>query len=239
MSVIVDKNIDNEVLQKLDYLKIKYYKSASLDFLYNPVKTHPDMQIHFINGCCAVVAPSVFSYYEKILPKNVVLHKGLFDPGKQYPKDCAYNVAKVGKRIIGNLRYVEPLILKLYRELNFEFVDVKQGYTKCNLCVVDDNSVITEDVGLEQTLSKYSISVLKINNGEVKLQGFPYGFIGGASGFISKDKIFFTGDVHKTSYFKNIKLFLDERKIKLEYISKMKLCDFGSIILFGNEECDC
>ena len=58
MPIIIDKSADNEIITALEQLNIEYYKSCSLDFLYSPVNTHPDMQIHFIDPQTAVAAPS-------------------------------------------------------------------------------------------------------------------------------------------------------------------------------------
>ncbi len=233
MAVIIDKFADPESLATLKKLNIEYYKTESLDFLYEPVNTHPDMQIHFVDDNTAVVAPSVYEYYAKILPSNITIYKGEKDPGRTYPEDCAYNVAKLGKRVIGNLFYVDSVIKDLYTAKNFEFINVKQGYTKCNLCVVDNNSVITEDEGLFKTLSKQGIDVLKIPYGEVKLKFFDNGFIGGATGKIVPDKIAFYGDVSQTSYFEQIESFLSTRSVEMISLSQNTLNDFGSILYFN------
>ncbi len=233
MAVIIDKCADSKSLATLKSLNIKYYKTDSLDFLYAPVNTHPDMQIHFIDYHTAVVAPSVYEHYVKTLPSNITVLKGEKDPGRTYPEDCAYNVAKLGKRVIGNLFYVDSVIKNLYTAKGFEFINVKQGYTKCNLCIVDDNSVITEDEGLFKSLTNHGIDVLKIPHGEVKLKFFDNGFIGGAAGKIASDKIAFYGDVSKTTYFEQIESFLSSRGVKMISLSQSTLNDFGSILYFN------
>lgn len=233
MAVIIDKCVDSESLATLKRLNIRYYKTHSLGFLYKPVNTHPDMQIHFVDDNTAVVAPSVYEYYAKTLPSNITIYKGEKDPGRTYPEDCAYNVAKLGKRMIGNLFYVDSVIKYLYTARGFEFINVKQGYTKCNLCIVDNNSVITEDEGLFKNLSNQGINVLKIPHGEVELKFFDNGFIGGATGKISPNKIAFYGDVSKTPYFEQIEGFLSSRDVEMISLSQNTLNDFGSILYFN------
>ncbi len=234
MAVIVDKCADLELFKALDMNKIQYYKSCSLDFLYKPVNTHPDMQIHFITENLAVVAPSAYKYYRDIILDKIILYKGAKDPDGTYPGDCAYNVAKVGKKIIGNLEYTDSVIKNLYSKLGYEFLNVNQGYTKCNLCIIDENSVITEDVGLYRALSANGMDVLKIPVGEVELKNFDNGFIGGASGFVNQRQIAFYGDISKCSYFKEIKKFINDRKVDIICLSQTKLKDFGSILFFNN-----
>lgn len=230
MSVIIDKYADTEVFSALKELNIRFYKSCNLDFLYSPVNTHPDMQIHFINSTCAVAAPSAYEHYRSILPRSVTLHKGNADPGRTYPWDCAYNVANLAKKVIGNLLYTDSKIKELYAKLDYEFINVKQGYTKCNLCIIDKNSVITEDAGLAKTLQKYDIEVLKLSSYETKLKGFKNGFIGGASGCISPGKIAFLGNL---SYYTDkiiIEKFIKQRGVDIIYLSSTEPEDFGSVL---------
>lgn len=232
MAVIIDKNIDVEIIDKLKSLNIKYYKSTNLDFMYEPVNTHPDMQIHFINDTTAVVAPSAYNHYKNVLPSEVSLIKGYSDPDGAYPGDCAYNIAKLGKRIIGNLSYVDKTIKSIYSDLNYKFIDVRQGYTKCNLCIVDSNSVITEDDGLYKTLSDFGIEVLKIPVGKIKLKFFKHGFIGGSSGFIMKDTLGFCGKITEHEYFSHIEKFINKHNIDIIQLSQTELSDYGSILYF-------
>ena len=232
MGVIVDRCASDEVFESLKKLNIRYIKSADLSNLYKPVNTHPDMQIHFIDEKTAVSAPSVFEYYKARLPLSIKLYKGANDPGSTYPFDCAYNVAKLGKRIVGNFSYTDAVIKELYQQSGYEFINTKQGYTKCSLCIVDKNSVITEDQGLSETLINNGINVLKIQPGEVGLNNFEYGFIGGASGEISPRKLAFFGDISKTVYSDKVISFIKDRDVDIIYLSQTKLHDYGSLLYF-------
>ena len=236
MPVIVDRCMDESLLKTLKKNNIKYYKTSSLDYLYKPVNTHPDMQIHFVDDLTAVAAPDVFDYYRNILPHDITVLKGSKNPGSTYPEDTAYNVAKVGKKVIGRIATVDDRIKEIYAERGCEFVDVKQGYAKCNLCIVDENSVITEDEGLFEKLSKKAIDVLKIQAGEVLLPGFKNGFLGGASGFISKNKLAFCGNLKMHPQYNEFFSFLKDRNIDIIQLSSTKLCDYGSILNFGDSE---
>ena len=234
MAVIIDKFIDTETLKTLDSLKINYYKSASIDSLYTPVNTHPDMQIHFINDTTAVCAPCVYTHYKNTLPCHIDLIKGNADPCDTYPGDCAYNIAILGKRLIGNLEYVDDALKTIYSNLGYEFINVKQGYSKCNLCIIDANSAITEDEGLYKILTKHGIDVLKIKNGEISLKNFPYGFIGGTSGFIKEKTLGFCGNLSIHSEYDSIKSFITSKGISIIHLSQTQLGDFGSLLYFND-----
>ncbi len=234
MGVIIDKCANNEIFATLNKLNIPYCKSTDLDFLYTPVNTHPDMQIHFVDSNCAIAAPSAYEHYKKALPDNIDILKGTSDPDCTYPGDCAYNVAKMGRRIIGNLNYLDTKIMDYYLSHNYEFINVNQGYTKCNLCVIDENSAITEDEGLYRILSGYNINVLKIPVGTVSLSGFDNGFIGGASGFISKNTLAFCGKINNSLVYNNILNFVNSKNIDIIFLSSTNLQDYGSILYFDS-----
>lgn len=232
MGVIIDKNADWEIFCELKKNNLSYYQSADIDFLYKPVNTHPDMQIHFFDSKTAIAAPSVFEYYKNSLPSKIRLFQGEKDPDRTYPGDCAYNVAKLGKKVVGNFHYTDTVIKNIYHQNGFEFIQTKQGYTKCNMCIIDDNSVITEDSGLAKVLEKNGIDVLQIPPGSVELKHFDNGFIGGASGFLAPDTIGFFGNVYENPYYKEIYAFIKSKKVNIISLSQTKLKDFGSILYF-------
>lgn len=232
MSVIIDKYTDKDIINGLKGLGIKYYMSTELEFLYKPVCTHPDMQIHFVDRQTAIAAPSAYNYYKDVLPDGIILHRGYNDPGDKYPRDCAYNVARIGKRVVGNLKYVDPYIIEYYQKRNYYLINTKQGYTKCNLCIVDENSAITEDNGLYDTLRKSGIDVLYVPVGDIKMPPFEYGFIGGASGKIDEKKLCFCGDILALSYCDSVVDFVNKRNIEIISLSKNILRDYGSILWF-------
>ncbi len=232
MGVIIDKNINNNVLSELKKLGINYYKSFDIEYLYKPVNTHPDMQIHFFDNKTAIVAPIAYEHYKAILPNSVKLIKGTKNPNRTYPGDCAYNIAKMGKKIIGNLSYTDPKIIEVYSDAKYKFINVKQGYTKCNLCIIDDNSAITEDEGIYKSLCDASVDVLLIKSGCVSLSGFDRGFIGGASGMIDSNTVLFCGNLREHPDYISIKSFIVSKSVDIKYLSSTKLCDYGSLLYF-------
>ncbi len=232
MGVIIDKNADEAILNELEGRGAFICRSFEMKSLPQPVNTHPDMQIHFASRTLAFAAPSAFEHYRTLLPDSVRLICGAADPGSTYPYDCAYNIARVGNRIIGNFKYTDSELLNYYSNLNYTFIDVKQGYTKCNLCTVDDSSAITEDEGIFRKLTAAGVDVLKLPAGEIELCGFDHGFIGGASGFLSENTLAFFGDFSKNSYYEKLKKFVLSKKVDIIFLSSTKPADYGSLLYF-------
>lgn len=147
-----------------------------------------------------------------------------------YPNDILLNVAFTGRHIICNSIYTSKDIIDYTKLNNIEIIHTKQGYSKCNLCVVSENAVITEDKGLACLLKKYQFNVLLISSGDIYLSDKHYGFIGGASCKISADKMYFSGDLSQHQDYKEIIKFLELYNVKPVYNKSRKLTDFGGII---------
>ena len=143
-----------------------------------------------------------------------------------YPGDVLYNAAAVGKYLVCN-RYTSQ---DLIRSSGLTPVYVNQGYVKCNLVVLDDTHVITEDEGIAKTLGQLTdIDCLLIKPRQVRLEGYDCGFIGGASGRI-EDTIVFNGDLSAHSDYEIICRFISKCNLQIKYFDTYPLTDIGSII---------
>ena len=127
-----------------------------------------------------------------------------------------------------NTLYVE--IIDFANSNNIEIINTKQGYSKCNLCIVNENTVITEDKGLACLLKNCQYNVLLISSGDVYLSDAHCGFLGGASCKVSPDKMYFSGDLSKHRDYESIINFLKLYNVKPIYNKSRKLTDFGGII---------
>lgn len=179
------------------------------DITYPPVSSHPDIYM------CSIGPgrPVYFGCSEKI--------------GSKYPDNIIYNAACTGRFFIHTLKYTDLELIKILPE-TLEYIDVPQGYTKCNTLIVDENSIITSDVGIYNSCYG-KLEVLLIEKGYIKLQGFDYGFIGGASGRVGST-IIFNGDVTLHPDYEKIAAFIEDRDLKIKYFTEYPLEDIGSII---------
>lgn len=147
-----------------------------------------------------------------------------------YPGDIPLNVAFTGKHIICNQLYTAKEIVDFAKCNDFEIINTSQGYSKCNLCIINENAVITEDRGLASLLKKYQYDVLLISCGDIYLSDIHYGFLGGASCMVSADTIYFSGDLSQHRDYDRIISFLNHYNIKPVYNKLRRLTDFGGII---------
>ena len=144
-----------------------------------------------------------------------------------YPGDASLCACAVGNRLIHNSRVSDAAVL---HEICGEYIDVRQGYAKCSVCAVDDDSIITADSGIASAAKKAGISVLQISPGHIALDGFDYGFIGGAS-FRCGSAVYFTGslDAHPDGIC--IADFISSRSKTSVSLTNEPLFDIGSAVV--------
>lgn len=154
------------------------------------------------------------------------------DPSKlkhDYPGHAIYNGCSTGKFFLHNLKITDEKLLKVVDDCGLTKIHVSQGYSKCTCVVVDENSIITADMGIAKAASKAGLDVLTIQKAQVLLPGYPYGFLGGASGKVG-NTILFNGDLSAHSDFERIKDFIHSRGLNIKYFEEYPLTDIGSII---------
>lgn len=151
--------------------------------------------------------------------------------GNQYPLDVKLNVCTFGSNVIINLNTADKTVVDFYKKNGYNIINVKQGYSKCAVAVIDDCSVITEDEGIYSAVLKHkNIDILKIKKGYVRLNGYDCGFIGGAAGKISDRLMFINGDIKKHPDFDNISAFLKQHNVDYVCLSSAHITDIGGII---------
>jgi hypothetical protein len=202
---------------------------AGTDKVYDAIASHCDIYLCKI-GAELIVAPAQLPLIRDGLRKNGIRYvAGAEDPGLRYPENVRYNAAQMGCRLIYGTKHTDPAVLLAAKENSLELIKVKQGYTKCNLAIVDGDSAITSDLGLAAALKKHGIDILTISQGHVRLEGFPYGFLGGASGRVG-DEIVFNGNLSAHPDFRAIEEFIQKKRLRAVWFEEYPLEDIGSII---------
>ena len=173
-------------------------------------------------------------------PKSPVFRGKEDKLGTIYPKDVLYNAVVTESFIICNKKTVSGDLIDHAMQLypNAKTIHVPQGYTKCNLVVIDRNHFITEDMGIYNSISSclddnketdINPICLLISPGHVSLPGYSRGFIGGASGRVG-DCIYFNGDISVHPDYDKIKCFIESCSLSISGVPGKKLIDIGSII---------
>ena len=206
-------------------------KPPKMNMLEKPISCHADLSICMVSQKKAVCPPESCAYYKLALGMyGFSVIEGKTNLGKHYPKDSAYNVCIVGNKCFVNTKICDPVLLETIYDEGKEIIHVPQGYTKCSICPIDENTIIAADDRICAEARKRGMECLLISNEGVHLDGYNYGFFGGACGMISSNKLLVNGEISTLKSAEEIKKFLSERKIEIKSIKKGKVLDIGSII---------
>ena len=222
-------NIDEDALKSVfDEVAIKVVNVTENKLLDAPISKHADILANYV-GKSTFLADinqvELCNFIEDYDGKSVLIDN-IQSP---YPNDCLLNFADIGDYIICNKSILTEQIVKYLPKK--ETIDVKQGYSKCSVCICKRNTIITDDISIYNAVSQYDgINALLIEKGSVHINKYDYGFIGGCSGLINKKLLLFNGDLSTHIDFDKIEKFLYDNNVKYIDIKGKPLTDIGSII---------
>ena len=222
-------DIDDIALKNVfNNLSIKVVNVNENSFLDAPVSRHADILINYIGKSTFLSDKhqiELCKFIEDNNGKSVII-ENIKSP---YPNDCLLNFADIGDYIICNKSILTDEIIDLLPQKTI--IDVKQGYSKCSVCICKRNTIITDDISVYNAILPYdNINSLLIEKGSVHINKYDYGFIGGCCGLIDKNLLLFNGDLSLHSDFDKIKNFLYDNDINYIDIKGRPLTDIGSII---------
>ena len=212
-------------IEKLGHTVIS---SDTVDTFPIPEQKHADMQILPINNDIFLV--NECTVLAEKLPKERLLFCNK-KAGNKYPEDILLNFLHLNNTLYGKLSAIDKNLLDYCKENNIRTVNINQGYARCSTLVLNKKAVITSDLSIEKALKKDGVEVLLISSGSIVLDGYDYGFIGGASGKIEENTIAFFGNVTSHPDYKKIENFCDNHNISINVICPyMSLTDIGGMV---------
>lgn len=232
-TALIDERCSPEFRNSLEGFGLELISIKPCKNLYDAVSSHPDMLFHDLGEGDLIYAPEVDLYtLDMLKKKGFTLIKGSSELTAIYPSDICYNAARVGKFIFHNFKYTDRTLLSEIEKRNLTRVQVEQGYSKCSICVVDENSIITADKGIHAAAVKFGIdSLLVPPQKNIRLKGLGYGFIGGSSGKIAKNRLCIYGNAENLSECDYIKTFAKDRGVEIISLGEGEVEDLGSILV--------
>lgn len=219
-----------DIILALNKLHIKTVLTAPDARLSPPVSSHSDMLIHHLGGCDIAVLDKFSACSANLTAKGFKLREVLNPPKAIYPDDVRLNALRIGNRAFAKFDSIDDVLISYYENNKIEMIDINQGYSKCSVFIVNENSVITADSATADVLADKNIDVLLIEKGGIDIDTYDYGFIGGCGGLISKDAAAFTGNVNLHQSGEKIKAFLNKKGVRLISLTPDKLYDIGGIL---------
>jgi len=191
MLILVDKRAPEIARNNLEeYGEVVEFYTEEL--VYEAIAGHPDIFITQIENL-VVISPNLPDKFKILINKHKVNSvEGELPIGNKYPETARYNAASTDQYIIHNLAISDIQLLKASQGKTS--IQVPQGYTRCNLVVLNENKMITTDKGIQKALISAGMDVMLVRSEGILLPGFSYGFIGGTCGIV-ENKILFLGSL--------------------------------------------
>ncbi|MGL5416882.1 MAG: DUF6873 family GME fold protein [Clostridium sp.] len=230
MFCFVDYRVSDIEILNLKNLDLKIIKMPKCDLVYNAINGHVDIQMAILNKKEKLILlqkdiPKYFLKHLDDLNISYILSKKSLS--KSYPNNIFLNALITNKFLLHNLNFTDSTLLDYFKELTF--LNIKQGYTNCSVLKVSDTAFITSDIKISNLLSDKGFDVLTVPPGDILLEDFEYGFIGGVGGLINDYTMVFFGSLNHYKYGLLIENFLKKHNITPIFLNDGPLIDRGSI----------
>ncbi len=195
------------------------------------VSGHVDLSLVHLGGNKLLASKNILGnelFVNILTNRGVELIVSTEEQGCKYPADSRLNVCILGNYLIENEKYADKLMASQRPDL--KIINVKQGYTKCSICVVDSKSIITSDKAIAEKAGEAGLNVLLIQAGHVWLPGYDTGFIGGAAFKTAANGLAFTGRIEGHPDKEKILEFLNDRNVEPIFLTDEPIFDIGSAI---------
>ena len=203
--------------QALLQMEYSIIPSKNIDSVPIPERKHADMQLLRIKN-------TVFTLKDCIR-----------QPGSSYPDNVLLNGLFLDGKLYGKMSAIDPVVLDYCTAERIPVVNVNQGYARCSTLIINEHAVITADLSISNALKNNGVEVLRITPGHILLEGYDYGFIGGA-GFCDGESVIFFGDISRHPDYQLIRTFCEKQHRTIRVICKENpLTDIGGVVEINHE----
>ena len=217
----------DEALRALDLEPLYLPQNPNLD---PRLRSHADLsffrageEIWLSSHLFSTKLPEILKFF------GYFVHFSIHSEQFRYPNDARMNLLTLGKRLFYSPKASDPDIVNfLTSKGGYQGIAVKQGYLRCSCLPVDENSLITADHGIASAARKAGLDVLQITPGHVALEGFPYGFLGGAAFLLDEKNLILTGHFDEHPDKGRIETFLNAKGVSLHFLTQEPVFDIGS-----------
>jgi hypothetical protein len=226
---IISPDATEEMLDNLNRLDIRPVMIPGTESVAPPLSGHPDLQIFIYKRRC-FCHPGISRSFLKEIEGSVeiVICETLLSP--EHPADIPYNIVSAGTIAMHKLAFTEGRIREALEKSGVEFYDVSQPYTKCSTLVAGEKHIITSDASIDKAALAAGLDSLLIRAGHVKLPGYRYGFIGGASGS-TDEHVILTGSISAHPDRERIEEFIHRAGKTIYYLSHKEVLDLGTVFI--------
>ena len=198
-------------------------------FLDSRVSFHTDLNVFHKGENEIILSPYQKKLYEALSDMGMKAVFSKSEVRSPYPYDCRLNCAVFPGWLFLN-KAADESVLSFAEEKELKLLPVRQGYCKCSILLVNEKAFITDNEGIFNSATENGFRCLLVEKGDVRLQGFDYGFIGGSGSLIDKNLLLFFGDITKHRNYLEIKDFLLKEGCSFVFEEGLELSDIGGIV---------
>ena len=219
-----------ELCRRVEQLGPAVIRTSRDRSLPEPVAFHGDLQLCHLGGDQVVLEPGAGGLME-VLGRMGFRCRATCRPAEnRYPGDVRLGMLLLNRWGFGLLEAAAPEILTGLLLNDWELVFSRQGYARCSVCVVDREAAITADLTLAGLLEGKGIQCLRIDPGDILLEGYDTGFLGGCCGLLAPGLLAFTGSLERYREGEKIKDFLSRRGVRWVSLTDGPMVDIGGIL---------
>ena len=224
--------LPDAIKKQFAYRKIELLSAYPEPYIEKSLQRHADLSVCPIPNKAIVLSPSQIFLKEKLISVGFCVIMTNNEPNTPYPNDCILNYIQTNDYLIYNSRISNVISFNSIKHA----ISVHQGYIKCSVAPVAKNAILTDDIGIAEACKKNGLDVCLVRKGSVQLDGYPYGFIGGSCGKISKNEMAFCGNIDLHIDAHKIKNFLNQYGVQAVSLSDSPLMDVGSLLPLTHEK---
>lgn len=223
-TAIIDASAYADTKEILNNYGFNVVETLKIPQINDSTATHPDMQFLYFGSNFALTVDQCYDYYKNSFPDlNFKSIGSVYSP---YPYDSLLNVTIVGDYCFATKKQWETI----NRFIDLKPIIIKQGYSKCNICILNNKAIITSDKGIASEAPKNHLKAYFLPSDEIALSGYKNGFWGGCCGLIDNNKLLFNGDITALNCYNDLIDILEKEKIEPIYHRAGELRDIGSIL---------
>ncbi len=225
-----------QITEALAGLGIKVICLANNDGVAPQVRAHADMSAYYCGNGKLIISRNMFNACgEAMFPQGTMLRCSAAKQRDKYPLDIGLNACEIGDLIFCSVENTDAEIIRHAEVTGKKLVNVRQGYSKCSVCVLDDKHIISADKSIAEAARIEGIETLLIEPGFFELPGYDYGFIGGSCFKCAADTVAFTGKLEGHPNEERILQFISNINLKVIYLTNERCLDIGSILPLTEE----
>lgn len=226
MYAIIDHRSPEKVKNNLAKYVDDVFEFSSENITYNSISCHPDIFM-FQDSKKLIVAPNSPKTLVDFLNKKKVNYAiGIKKAGESLAESSRYNCYSTKDYFFCNKGKPDKSIQNYCA--NKQLIHVPQSYVRCSMFGINNQKMITSDLGIVKVLNNYNIDYFYFDPSEINIVDHKNGFLGGTLGEMD-NKLFFLGNILKHKDGRELHKFISNNQNEVVCLGNDYLYDGGGL----------